>query len=76
MRNWSSAIQSAVENEDPVQKRKRLHLIAERLVQMAQDGDMQAIKELGDRIDGRPAAQLPADLSDEQIKGATIVYNL
>lgn len=41
--------------EDERTKRKRLFNIADRLVTMAEAGDMQAIKELGDRLDGKPA---------------------
>jgi len=32
-----------------------LNDIAERLIAMARDGDLAAIKELGDRLDGKPA---------------------
>ena len=34
---------------------KVLRGIAARLIAMAESGDMQAIKEIGDRIDGKPA---------------------
>lgn len=32
--------------------------IAEKVVQMALEGDMQAIKEIGDRMDGKPTQQV------------------
>jgi len=65
-RHWSNAIESAVMTDDPVAKRKRLNLIADRLVQMAQDGDIQAMREIGDRLDGKPSQSidLTADVTN------------
>ena len=48
---FRDAIALAVHDADG----KKLRDIAEKLVTMAQDGDMQAIKEVGDRLDGKPA---------------------
>ena len=39
---------------------KRLHMIAGKLVEKAMAGDVQAIKEICDRVDGRPT-QPPGD---------------
>ncbi|MEM1353154.1 MAG: hypothetical protein AAGF27_12475 [Pseudomonadota bacterium] len=33
--------------------RKKLRAIADKVVELAMEGDMQAIKEIGDRMDGR-----------------------
>lgn len=55
---WADAVRLAVnrEGEDDEGKiRKRLNIIADNLARMAMSGDMQAIKEVGDRLDGRPA---------------------
>ena len=55
---WADAVRLAVnrESEDADGKiRKRLSIIADKLTRAAMDGDMQAIKEVGDRLDGRPA---------------------
>lgn len=43
------------------QKTRKLNLIASKLVDLAVDGDMQAIKEIGDRVDGRPAQMIQGD---------------
>ncbi len=56
---WSEAVRMAAmrEMEDPNtpgKKRKRLNIIADNLLRAAVAGDMAAIKELGDRIDGKP----------------------
>lgn len=48
---WRDAIDRALAQDDG----KRLRAIAETLLTKAADGDMTAIRELGDRLDGRPA---------------------
>ena len=55
---WSEALSLAVEVEDPILRRRRLHIIADKLIEKAQEGDIQAIKELGDRLDGKPKQQV------------------
>lgn len=55
---WAEALAAAVEVEDPVTRKRKLDAIADRLVTKAVDGDIQAIRELGDRIDGKPTQQL------------------
>lgn len=50
---WREAIMLALKDKDP----KRLRKIADRLVDLAGEGDMGAIKEIGDRLDGKPAQQ-------------------
>lgn len=37
---------------------KKLRKIADALVEQAMDGDVTAIKEIGDRIDGKPKQQI------------------
>ena len=59
---WSEAVRMAAlrEMEDPHtpgEKRKRLAIIADNLVRMAVAGDMAAITEVGNRIDGKPKQQ-------------------
>ena len=51
---WRDAIDRALAQDDG----KRLRSIAERLLDKAAEGDMTAIKELGDRLDGRPAQSI------------------
>jgi len=53
---WSDAVRMAVLREETCdgQKRKRLSIIADNLCKLAMEGDMQAMKEIGDRLDGRP----------------------
>lgn len=51
---WRNAISIALNDEDKTTKQKKLRVIAEKLVTLAMEGDMQAIKEIGDRMDGKP----------------------
>ena len=39
---------------------ERMRRIAEKLLDMAAEGDVSAIKEMGDRLDGRPRQQIDA----------------
>lgn len=55
---WSEAVDAAVHVEDPITRRRRIHAIADRLVGMAESGDLGAIKEVGDRLDGKAAQGL------------------
>lgn len=52
-RLWANTIRRAVAQGDA----KKLRQIADKLIELAAEGDMQAIKELGDRIDGKPKQQ-------------------
>lgn len=49
-------------------KTKKLQQIAEKLVQLACEGDVQAIKEVFDRIDGRPAQAIVGSNDEPPIK--------
>lgn len=50
-RLWGETIRRAVTQADG----KKLRQIADTLIELAAQGDIQAIKELGDRLDGKPA---------------------
>ena len=71
---WAEALTKAVLMEDGPEKRRRLDSIALRLIEKAEAGDIQAIKELGDRIDGKPTQALEHSGPDgEPIKNALSV---
>lgn len=48
-RPWAEAINRALLAEDG----KKLRAVAEKLIVQALEGDVQALKEIGDRIDGK-----------------------
>ena len=54
---WQAALKQAVNIEDPKMKRAKLINIAYKVVELAERGDMQAIMEIGNRLDGRPKQQ-------------------
>ena len=60
---WADAVRVIMNEDDPETQRPRLLLLAERLFAEAMAGDMVAIKEIGDRLDGKPAQALVGDRS-------------
>jgi phage gp29-like protein len=56
-RLWGDTIRRAVVQGDS----ERLRRIAEALLTKAEEGDLQAIKELGDRLDGKAAQTIAGD---------------
>ena len=55
---WTDAIQRALkiwENESRVDGKKALDALAMQLLEKCLEGDMTALKELGDRLEGKPA---------------------
>lgn len=60
-RKWAKAIERALAKKSLVAQRDALEEIADALLAKAADGDMVAIKELGDRLDGKPAQTISGD---------------
>lgn len=58
---WSAAIMRALENRSRLQQKQALDELAAVLLDKAAEGDMAALKELGDRLDGKPAQALTGD---------------
>lgn len=54
-RAWAETIRIAVNEAYENGDKKKLRALADKLVQKALDGDMAAMKEIGDRLDGKPA---------------------
>lgn len=55
---FRDAMMLAVTEKDKTKKRRKLRLIAEKVVDQAVKGEPWAVKEVADRIDGKPAQQL------------------
>ena len=54
-KTWSDALKRAMHRESQGKgSPKWLEVIANKCVEMAAGGDLQAMKEVGDRIDGKP----------------------
>ena len=51
---WSDALRRAVMRESDTDKgKKRIEVMADKCARMAENGDMAAMKEIGDRLDGK-----------------------
>lgn len=60
---WRDALRMALK-EAMADGTPKLRAVAEKTVALAIEGDMQAIKEIGDRMDGKPAQMLMGDGED------------
>lgn len=54
-KRWAQAIDRALENRSRAAGIEALDALAEKLLTLADAGDLQALKELGDRLDGKSA---------------------
>ncbi len=56
---WAAAIQRALDiRTSRLDRKQAVDDLAEKLLAKCDEGDMAALKELGDRLDGRPAQAL------------------
>lgn len=62
----SSLIAEALEEVESQSGKSFKHLVAKRLAHMAVGGDIQAIKEINDRVDGRPVQRQIIEGDSEQ----------
>jgi hypothetical protein len=62
---WADAVRRAVlrrmENEEG--KPQKIERLADKVVELALDGDTTAIKEIGDRLDGKPSQATEANVN-------------
>lgn len=56
-RLWEESLRRALLAEDG----KKLRELADKLIEKALEGDVQALKEVGDRIDGKPTQVIAGD---------------
>lgn len=55
---WRAAIARALERRSKVAGREALDEIADKLLDLAEQSDLGALKELGDRLDGKPSQMI------------------
>lgn len=74
-KRWRAAIENALNkrNESRKDKLEALDALAEKLLENAEAGDMQALKELGDRLDGKPTQQVVGSGSEGEFITKMIV---
>jgi len=59
---WAEALRLCAQEVD-VSGRKRLRELAEKVFEMAIAGDMEAVKEIGNRLDGKPRQEVVAEVN-------------
>lgn len=69
-RIWGDTIRRAIAQSDP----ERLRRIAERLLNKAEEGDISALKELGDRLDGKPSQAITNEDGSPLLQGITVTF--
>lgn len=57
-KRWTMAIERALEKRSRVDQVEALDALAEKLLALADEGDLGALKELGDRLEGKSAQSL------------------
>ena len=70
---WHAAIMRALDKRSRLEQKEALDDIAEALIAKAAEGDMGALKELGDRLDGKPAQAIVGDADGPPIQTAVRV---
>jgi len=60
-RPWAAAIKRALEKRSRVAQMEALDELAEKLLVQCDEGEITALKELGDRLDGKPAQTIQGD---------------
>lgn len=67
---WRAAIMRALERRKPADERiQAIDELADKLLELVADGDLAALKEFGDRMDGKPAqAIIGGDEDDPPLK--------
>ena len=61
---WRNAITLAIHRTKKGEGTKRLNVLAEALVNKAMSGDVVALKEIGDRLDGKPVQAIDAKITE------------
>lgn len=57
-KRWTAAIDKALEAKSRRDGIEALEQLAEKLIELAMAGDLSALKELGDRMEGKPSQQI------------------
>lgn len=60
-KHWAAAIERALEKRGGGDRISALNELAEKLLMKCDEMDMSALKELGDRLDGKPAQEIIGD---------------
>jgi hypothetical protein len=64
---WADAIRRALARRERTGSGADLNRLAEALLDRAAEGDLTALRELGDRLDGKPAQAITAEVTTPPI---------
>jgi hypothetical protein len=68
-RVWTAAINKALERRSRVSGMQEIERLADKLLELADQGELQALKELGDRLEGKSMQPAEIEMTGElQIK--------
>lgn len=73
---WADAIRVAVNAHVDGTDTKKLRTLAEKVVSLGLAGDMAALKEIGDRLDGKPAQAITGDPENPLQVASTVTVTL
>jgi len=62
---WAEAIKRALAKRSKIDQHEAIDALAEKLLDVAMTGDLAAIKEFGDRMDGKPGQQVHVEGNGE-----------
>lgn len=65
-RQWRAAIERALDKRGGFDRTQALDAIAEKLLAACDEGDIAALRELGDRLEGKPAQAIIGDPDNPQ----------
>lgn len=69
-KQWAMAIERALDKRGAADRRAALDELAAVLLEKAAEGDLSALKELGDRLDGKPAQAIVGSEDGPPIQAA------
>lgn len=72
---WTAAIERALGKRSRLDQKEALDELAEKLLAKCDEGDLQALKELGDRLEGKPSQTIqgPGDNGEHEL-GITVAF--
>ncbi len=73
-RIWQSAINKALERRSALGRMEALAELAEKLLERCAEGDMTALKELGDRMDGKASQAITNEDGSPLLQGITVTF--
>lgn len=73
-RVWQAAINKALEKRSALGKMEALTELAEELLKQCSEGNMVALKELGDRMDGKPTQAVSNEDGTPLLQGIKVIF--